>query len=63
MFKYTFGIKKNFVRVTSEPNKTFQTLDFGKTSYNVFVLVRSEFVRLVEAPNKFIILVIKYSMF
>ena len=38
-------------------------LDFGKSSYNDFVLARSEFLRLVEAPNKFLILVTIYYMF
>ena len=38
-------------------------LDFGKSSYNDFVLVRSDFLRFVEAPNEFLILVIIYYMF
>ena len=42
--------------------KVLSTLDFDKTSYNDFVLARSEFLRLVEAPNKFLILVILYYM-
>ena len=38
-------------------------LDFGKISYNEFVLAESEFLRVDEAPNKFLILVILYYMF
>ena len=38
-------------------------LGFSKTSYNDFVLVRSEFLRLVEGPNKFLRLVITYNIF
>ena len=60
MFKYTFGIKKTLLeshRCEKNP------LIFGKTSYHNFVLAQSEFLRLVEAQNKFLILVIIYSMF
>ena len=38
-------------------------IDFGKTIYNEFVLAQREFLRLVQAPNKFLILIIIYYMF
>ena len=42
--------------------KSIQRLDFGKTSYNHFVLARNEFLRLVGAPNEFLRLIIIYYM-
>ena len=42
--------------------KSIQKLDFGKTSYNHFVLARSEFLRLFGAPNEFLRLIIIYYM-
>ena len=38
--------------------KSLRRLDFGKTSYNHFVLAGSEFLRLFGAPNKFLRLII-----
>ena len=41
----------NFARVTSKPEKPF-IIYIGKTSYNDFVLARTEFLRHVGAPNE-----------
>ena len=38
--------------------KSRRRLDFGKTSYNHFVLAGSEFLRLFGAPNEFLRLII-----
>ena len=38
--------------------KSIEKLDFGKTSYNHFVLARTEFLMLVGAPNEFLRLII-----
>ena len=38
--------------------KSLRRLDFGKTSYNHFVLAGNEFLRLVGAPNEFLRLII-----
>ena len=38
--------------------KSLRRLDFGKTSYNHFVLAGSEFLRLFGAPNEFLRLII-----
>ena len=38
-------------------------LDFGKTSYEDLVFVRSDFIRLVGAPNESLRLIIIYYMF
>ena len=55
--------QNNFARVTSKQKKPISRLDLGKTSYNGFVSVRSEFLRLVEGTNKFLRLVTIYNMF
>ena len=38
-------------------------LNFGKTSYNDFVLERGEYLRLVGAPNESLGLITVYYMF
>ena len=63
MFKYSFGEINNFARVTSEPKKSIQRLNYGKTSYNDFVLARGEFLRPVGALNDSLRLIIIYYMF
>ena len=61
MFKYAVGIKKNFTRVTSEPKKYFK--GYVTANYKDLVFARNDFLRLVGAPNEFLILIIKYYMF
>ena len=61
MFKYTFIIETSLL-VSLRSRKSIQRLDFGKTSYNHFVLARSEILRLVGAPNEFLRLIIIYYM-
>ena len=61
MFKYTFSIETSLL-VSLRSRKSIQRLDFGKTSYNHFVLARSEFLRLVGSPNEFLRLIIIYYM-
>ena len=55
--------KNNFARVTSEPKKAIERLDFVKTTYNDFVLKRSEFLRHNGAPNESLRLIIINYMF
>ena len=43
--------------------KRLQRLDFGKTSYNRFVLARGEFLRVVGARNEVLRLIILYYEF
>ena len=43
--------------------KSLQRLDFGKTSYNRFVLARGEFLRVVRARNEVLRLIILYYKF
>ena len=38
-------------------------LDFGKTTYNDFVLAQIEFLRNIGAPNEFLRLIIIYYVF
>ena len=54
MFKYIFGIKTTFLESLRSQKKALQKLDFGKIYYNVFVLSRNEFLRVVGAPNEFL---------
>ena len=61
MFKYTFSIETSLL-VSLRSRKSIQRLDFGKTSYNHFVLGRSEFLRLVGALNEFLRFTIIYYM-
>ena len=61
LFKYTFNIKTSLL-VLLRSRKSIQRLDFSKTSYNHFVLARSEFLRPVGAPNEFLRLIIIYCM-
>ena len=61
MFKYSVGIKKHFARVTSEPKKNFK--GYVTANYKDLVFVRNDFLRLVGAPNEFLILIIIYYMF
>ena len=61
MYKYKFGIESRLL-VSLRSRKSIQRLDFDKTSYNHFVLARSEFLRLVGAPNEFLRLIIIYYM-
>ena len=61
MFKYSVRIKKNFVRVTSEPKKYFK--GYVTANYKDLVFARNDFLRLLGAPNEFLILNIIYYMF
>ena len=61
MFKYTFIIETSLL-VSLRSRKSIQRIDFGKTSYNHFVLARSEILSLVGAPNEFLRLIIIYYM-
>ena len=61
MFKYSVVIKKNFAIVTSEPKKYFK--GYVTANYKDLVFSRNDFLRLVVAPNEFLILIIIYYMF
>ena len=61
-FKYTFVVKTTFL-VLLRSQKSLQRLDFGKTSYNRFVLARGEFLRVVGARNEVLRLIITYYKF
>ena len=61
MLKYAVGIKKHFARITSEPKKYFK--GYVTTNYKDLVFARNDFLRLVVAPNEFLILIIIYYMF
>ena len=61
-FKYTFNIE-TFLLVSLRSQKSLQRLDFSKTSYNYFVLARSEFLRVVGAQNEVQRLIITYYKF
>ena len=61
-FKYKFSIETTLL-VPLRSQKILQKYDFGKTSYNHFVLARNEILRLVGAPNKFLRHIIIYYMF
>ena len=61
MFQYSVGIKKHFARVTSEPKKYFK--GYVTANYKDLVFARNDFLRLVGAPNEFLILIIIYYMF
>ena len=62
MFKYTFGITTPLLEsLFSE--KSFYGLNFGKTSYNNFVLTRIGLLTLLGAPNEFLRLIIINHMF
>ena len=50
MFKYSFGIKKHFARVTSEPKKYFK--GYVTANYKDLVFARNDFLRLVVASNE-----------
>ena len=60
MFKYSVRIKKHFARVTSEPKKYFK--GYVTANYKDLVFARNDFLRLVGAPNEFLILIIVYYM-
>ena len=62
MFKYTLRIKTTFLE-TLQNQKGLQRLDFGNTTYNDFVLARSEYLRNIGAPNESLRLIILYYMF
>ena len=62
MFKYTFGIKTTLLE-SLRHEKTVRRLDFGKTTYNYFVLARSEFLSHIGAPNESLRLIPIYYMF
>ena len=61
-FKYTFIVETTLL-VVLRSQKRLQNLDFGKTSYNHFVLARSEFLRVVGARNEVLRLIIIYYKF
>ena len=61
-FKYTFIVETTLL-VSLHSQKSFQRPDFGKTSYNHFVLARSEFLRVVGARNEVLRLIIIYYKF
>ena len=61
MFKYSVGIEKHFARVTSEPKNYFK--GYVTANYKDLVFARNDFLRLVGAPNEFLILIIIYYMF
>ena len=61
-FKYKYIIETTLLVLLQSQNIP-QRLDFDKTSYNHFVLARSEFLRLVGAPNEFLRLIIIYYVF
>ena len=58
-FKYTFIVETTLLLLLRS-QKSLQRLDFGKTSYNHFVLARSEFLRVVGARNEVLRLIIIY---
>ena len=62
MFKYTFSFE-TILLVSLRSQKSLLRLDLGKTSYNHFVLARSEFLRLVGAPNEIFRHIITYYIF
>ena len=62
MFKYKFIIETTLL-VLLRSQKSLQRLDFGKTSYNHFVLARSEFLRVVGDRNEVLRLIIIYYKF
>ena len=59
LFKYTFGIKTTLL----ESFRNQKRLDFGKTTYNNFVLARSEFLSHNGGPNECLRFIIIYYMF
>ena len=59
MFKYTFSFE-TVLLVSLQNQKSLLRLDFGKTSYNHYVLARSAFLRFVGAPNEIFRLIITY---
>ena len=61
-FKYTFIVETTLL-VLLRSQKSLQRLDFGKTSYNHFVLARSEFLRVVGDRNEVLRLIIIYYKF
>ena len=61
-FKYTFFVKTTLLALLRS-QKSLQRLDFGKTSYNHFVLARSKFLRVVGARNEVLRLIIIYYKF
>ena len=61
-FKYTFIVETTLL-VLLRSQKSLQRLDFGKTSYNHFVLARGEFLRVVGARNEVLRLIIIYYKF
>ena len=62
MFKYTLGIKTTLLELHRCRKSPLQ-VDFVKTSYNDFVLPRSEFLRHIGAPNESLRLIIINYMF
>ena len=61
-FKYTFIVETTLL-VLLRSQKSLQRLDFGRTSYNRFVLARGEFLRVVGARNEVLRIIIIYYKF
>ena len=62
LFEYTFGSKIALLD-SHRSQKALLRLDYGKTSYNDFVLERGEYLKLIGAPNESLGLIIIYYMF
>ena len=62
MFKYSFGGKNNFARVTSEPKGPLEAR-FGQTNYKDLVFARGELLRFFGSPNESLRLIIIYYIF
>ena len=62
MFEYPFGLKKTLLK-SLRTQKALERLDFGKTTYNDFVLARSEILRIIRSSNESLRLIIIYYMF
>ena len=63
MFKYSFGIKTTLLELLWSQKKALETLYFGKPSYKDIDFARSDFLRIVGAPNESLILILIYYMF
>ena len=63
MFKYSVGITTTLLLYIRSQKKYLKAMFFGKTCFKDLVFARNEFLRLVEAPNEPLIVIIIYYIF
>ena len=61
MFKYSVGIKTTLLESLRSQKKYFK--GYVTANYKDLVFARNDFLRLVGAPNEFLIIIIIYFMF